>query len=174
MNRTFFIVAIIIAVALIGLYLLQRGDITLPADTKPRSADSIFGLTFLDYEGNEVSLNDFKGKPLVVNSWAAWCPFCKNELPDFASVQNTFGDQVVIVAIDRAESLETAKKYSDEIGVTDKLIFWLDSGDNFYEAIGGFSMPETVFIDKDGLIQFHKRGPMKVPEITKLIQDNIL
>lgn len=123
-----------------------------------------------DYNGKTVSLADFAGKPVVVNSWAAWCPFCRQELPDFAAAQKEFGDKVVIISIDRAEGLGTAKKYSDELNVTDSLIFLLDPSDSFYKSIGGFSMPETIFVDKDGFIREHKRGPMDLNEIRQKIE----
>lgn len=126
-----------------------------------------------DYNGNTVRLSDFANKPLIINSWAAWCPFCKKELVDFASVKKEFGDKIQIIAIDRAESLSRAKKYSDELGVTDDLIFLLDSKDSFYKSIGGFSMPETIFVNSNGDIEFHKRGPMEVEEIRDKINNLI-
>lgn len=126
-----------------------------------------------DYDGKTVRLADFAGKSLVINIWAAWCPFCRKELVDFAAVQKEFGDKAVIIAIDRAESREVAKKYSDALGVTGDLIFLLDPSDSFYQSIGGFSMPETIFIDKNGAIVDHKRGPMDANEIRQKIS-NIL
>lgn len=125
--------------------------------------------SFKDYDGNTVTLAQFRGTPLVVNSWAAWCPFCREELKDFAVVQKEFGDRLVIIAIDRAEPLATAKKYSDELGVTSDLIFLLDPSDSFYQSIGGFSMPETIFVDREGRIVFHKRGPMDASEIRERV-----
>ena len=136
------------------------------------SFETLAVLEFTDYQGNKVSLADFTGKRLIVNAWAAWCPFCVQELPDFAEVQERFGQEVVFIAIDRAESLDTAKRFSDQLGVTDKLVFWLDGSDSFYKAIGGFSMPETIFIDETGAVAQHKRGPMKVPEITQRIEQS--
>lgn len=126
-----------------------------------------------DYNGKTVSPTDFTGKSLVINSWAAWCPFCRKELVDFVAIQKEFSERVVIVAIDRAESREVAKKYSDELGVTDGLIFLLDPSDSFYQSIGGFSMPETIFVDKNGNIVEHKRGPMEIQEIREKIQQLI-
>lgn len=132
-----------------------------------------------DYNGNIVQLADFAGKPLIINSWAAWCSFCRQELVDFASAQKEFsaegGDvsdrgKVIIVAINRAESLKVAKKYSDELGVTDELIFLLDPSDSFYQSIGGFSMPETIFVDKDGNMTDHKRGSMNINEMRTKIK----
>jgi len=57
-----------------------------------------------DLDGNMVSLSDFRGQNLVINSWATWCPFCVTELPDFAALQKEFGDQIVVIAINRQES----------------------------------------------------------------------
>lgn len=124
-----------------------------------------------NYEGVIIKKADFSGKPLVVNSWAAWCPFCRKELADFAAAQKEFGDKVAIIAVDRAEAKEVARKYTDELGVTDDLIFLLDSSDSFYQSIGGFSMPETIFVDKDGNIKIHKRGPMDINEIRQKINE---
>ncbi len=101
----------------------------------------------------------------MINSWAAWCPFCREELKDFSTVQEELRDNVVIIAVDRAEPLAVAKQYTDELGVTGELVLLLDPNDSFYRSIGGFSMPETIFVDANGNIQFHKRGPMPLSEI---------
>lgn len=126
-----------------------------------------------DYDGNVVSLSDFSGKIVVANSWATWCPFCVNELPEFAKLQEEFPDDVVVLAIDRAESLSKSKQYTDDLSLTNKIIFLLDSKDNFYKSIGGFSMPETLFIDGEGNIRVHKRGPMQLSEMRDKV-NNIL
>lgn len=122
-------------------------------------------LTFTDYKGEHVSLFDFSGLPLVVNAWATWCPFCTKELADFAAVQEQYRGKVVFIAIDRVEPRDVAKSFTDKVGVTKKMIFLLDPQDDFYKAIGGFSMPETLFVDSSGRIEYHKRGPMDINEI---------
>ena len=121
-----------------------------------------FSLT--DTDGNTVSSADLIGTPLVVNSWAAWCPFCKKELPDFAHIQEEFGDDVIFVAINRSESLDVVSEYSDKLGVTGKMIMLLDPDDSFYDAIGGFSMPETLLVNREGFVVTHRRGPMSLSE----------
>lgn len=126
-------------------------------------------LSFEDFEGNTIKLADFAGTPLVINSWTTWCPFCIKELPDFVTAQENFGDAIKIIAIDRAESLKIAKEYTDNVKITDKILFLLDPSDSFYKAIGGFSMPETIFVDAEGIIRIHKRGPMELHEITEKI-----
>lgn len=123
-----------------------------------------------DYSGKTVSSADFKGTPLVINSWAAWCPFCKKELPDFAAIQSEFKGRVTFIAIDRAESRGTAKEFTDRLGVSDKMIFLLDPDDSFYRSIGGFSMPETIFVDKNGFIREHRRGSLTADDARGLVR----
>lgn len=166
-------VALFIIISLLVLFKTNQNKISITAPTSfnevKRSAEKILELSFQDYNGNTVKLADFKGKNLLLNSWAGWCTFCKKELPDFAEIQKDFGDKILIIAIDRRETLEEAKKFSDELDVTAKLIFLLDPADSFYQTIGGFSMPETVFVDREGFIRYHKRGLIGKEELKRRI-----
>ena len=177
--KTPFIIISVVVLVVVGWLLIsntgQHQNMNSSSNTNTQiepltRADKAPDFALQDYNGKTVQLADFAGKPLVINSWAAWCPFCKKELVDFATVQKEFGSDAVIIAIDRAESLEIAKKYSDELGVTGDLIFLLDPSDSFYQSIGGFSMPETIFVDRDGRIVIHKRGPMALDEIREKIR----
>ena len=118
-----------------------------------------------DIDGNTVSLSDFEGRVVVANSWAVWCPFCVGELPDFGELQEEFGNEIVVIAINRQESLQKTVGYTDDLGVTSKMLWLLDPRDSFYKSIGGFSMPETLFIDTNQNIIIHKRGPMELQEM---------
>ena len=181
MKTTFILAGAGIIVAILALvFLLPRGGLPPgtpsqhPSASQPSSRSEgqatdtftrLAGLSLVDYEGNAVSLADYRGKPLVINSWAVWCPFCRNELPDFAALQEEFGDTLTVIAIDRQEPLQKAKAYTDELALTNRMLFLLDSSDSFYRAIGGFSMPETIFVNGNGEIVVHKRGPMDLAEM---------
>jgi thiol-disulfide isomerase/thioredoxin len=178
MNIKVFILSFVGVAAIAGglLFLLSGNSASSPSgeesNTSARQEQrQIPNLTLQDYEGNTVVLTDFVGKPAVVNSWAKWCPFCVDELPDFVSLQKEFGDDVVFIAIDRAEPLSAAKGFTDSLGITNDMIFLLDPSDDFYRAIGGFTMPETLFVDREGNIQFHKRGVMGIEEIRQRVQE---
>lgn len=173
MKKVFVTIIGIIIVGAVGWLVISNNN--APKETaRQAQSERAHDFNLQDYSGKTVSLADFAGKPLVINSWAAWCPFCHKELVDFVAAQKEFGESVVIIAIDRAESREVAKKYSDELGVTGDLVFLLDPSDSFYQSIGGFSMPETIFVDKEGFIREHKRGPMDIQEIKQKIQKLIL
>ncbi|MEX2028913.1 MAG: TlpA disulfide reductase family protein [Candidatus Paceibacterota bacterium] len=172
-----YLIIIVGLVALGGIVIFlsaERGGVD--TESSGSAFDAFATISLVDYEGNTVSLEEFRGKPLVINSWAVWCPFCREELPDFAELQEEFGDKITVIAIDRQESLKKAKGYTDELGITDDMLFLLDSSDSFYKSIGGFSMPETIFVNSAGEIIVQKRGPMELEEMrehtNKIIRSN--
>lgn len=180
MNKTYLYIGVAILIVAIGGVIISGGGSS--QESTPNGGDKIstdtqknvnplpVDIELKDYDGNTVSLTDYIGTPLVINSWAIWCPFCVEELKDFAQVQQELGDQVIIIAIDRAERGSRVQSFTDDLGVTNDLIFLLDSRDAFYKKIGGFSMPETVFVNAEGNIVIHKRGPMEAAEIKEKIQ----
>ncbi len=122
-----------------------------------------------DYDGKTVSLEDFNDQILIINSWASWCPFCNKELQDFLIAEQEYQGKIKVIAINRGESLEQAKRFSDQLWVSDRLTLLLDPKDSFYQAIGGFTMPETVFVGSARKILDHKRGPVDLDEIREKI-----
>jgi len=116
------------------------------------------GVIYTDLEGNPVSLIDFKGEPLIINAWASWIPFSQNELKLLEKVKQTQGDRITVLAINRMEDVHTVKAYLEYIGKPEGIVFLTDATDNFYKAILGYAMPETVFYSRDGVLMNHKRG----------------
>jgi len=129
------------------------------------SLNALAAVEVTNLQGEAVSLADYAGTPLVINAWASWCPFCIDELPAFVEAQRQLGEDVVVIAIDRGESADIAEEYLERVGDRGDVVWLLDPSDSFYGTIGGFSMPETLFIDSDGSLVFHKRVPMNLEEI---------
>ena len=125
---------------------------------------------FQDYLDKFHSRSEYLGYPLVINVWAADNPISAEELKALADAQAEFGDRIVVIAINRGEPLSFAKNFTDRLGVTGSIIFLMDPTDSFYKAIGGFQMPETLFVDREGNVVDHKRGHMKLPEIRQRIE----
>lgn len=123
-----------------------------------------------DFDGNMVSLEDYKDRVVVLNSWATWCPFCVNELPDFKKLQEEFKDEISVIAINREESLNTSIQFTNENSLTNTYVFLLDPEDKFYRSIGGFTMPETLFVNTKGEIVIHRRGLLEFKEMKEIIE----
>ncbi len=126
---------------------------------------------YTDINGNQINFDTFSGKPLVVNSWATWCPFCQNELKILEKLAEKYNNDVVFLAVNRKEDVRKVIDYLDSLGTFSHIKIILDVNDSYYASIDGFTMPETVFYDKKGDIVFHKRGSMSLPEMEKYLKD---
>ena len=129
-----------------------------------------------DYDGNEVSLSDFKGKPVVLNFWATWCYYCKVEMPDFNEAYKEYPDVqfLMVNATDsQGETVEVAKAFIEQEKYEFDVLF--DTLDR--DAVRTYnvtSYPQTIFIDKDGNIVSQRIGmlskDMLVQEIEKITE----
>jgi len=110
--------------------------------------------TLKNYGGNEISLHDFKGKVVMVNFWAGWCPFCIAEMPAMAVVHEEFKDSgFTVLAINRGQTLENAKKFTDSLNISDVYPLLLDTEDALFPLYQSPAMPATYFIDQEGIVR---------------------
>lgn len=110
--------------------------------------------------------------PLIVNVWATWCPFCLKEIEYFAELEKNSEGKFRVILVNRGENAETVHRYLGGIAqFASTTAVLLDAKDLFYPAIGGFSMPETLFVDAKGIILYHKRGPMGLEEMKRRAED---
>lgn len=171
------IVVVIAVVAAIAWQTTHPGETTTNSDAARSltGSDDPNRTVYTDLDGNAVDLSQYAGMVRVVNSWATWCPFCLDELSDFGTLANEIsGDKAVVIAINRSEPAAKAKAYLNRIGGLEQVVIVKDESDTFYESIGGFSMPETVFYRADGSIAVHKRGHMTIDEMREHYQTALI
>jgi cytochrome c-type biogenesis protein CcmF len=116
-----------------------------------------FTLDLLD--GSTVTLSGLRGRVVVVNFWATWCPPCEDELPDLQAVWEAYqaeGGVVIGIAFqeETAAVLETASRF----GVTFPL--GLETGDSISAAYGITAVPETFVVDQEGRVAYIHIGPV--------------
>ncbi len=108
-------------------------------------------LPFLDAEGGEHRLSDYRGKVVLLNLWATWCAPCRKEMPSLDRLQAAMGGeafQVVTLATGRNSPAKIAA-FFETAGVT-QLPAFLDEKQSISRAMGVMGLPVTVLIDAEG------------------------
>lgn len=132
--------------------------------TKQKSID----FKLKDLNGKEVSLNDFKGKNVLLNFWATWCPPCKAEMPDIEKFyQENKNSDLVILAVNLGEDKQTVKSFIDKNKYNFDIL--LDSNQDVATKYNIVSIPTSFFIDKEGNIVSKKIGAMTIEEMKSYV-----
>jgi len=137
-------------------------------DSQENKKTSAPDFTVLDYNGNEVNLSDFKGKPVVINFWATWCYYCKEEMPDFNSAYEKYPDVefLMINATDGyQETIESAKAYYEDEGYNFNIYF--DTEMDAVNTYGITGFPTTIFVDAEGNIVTGASGMLDLETLEK-------
>jgi|YelNatPaOPRAMG01_1025707.scaffolds.fasta_scaffold315393_2 peroxiredoxin len=119
-------------------------------------------------DGKEIKLSDFKGKKIILNFWATWCPPCRAEIPDFVKFYNENKNKVEIIGIavgsKENEVIEIIKKYkiTYPVCISDK---------NIEKLYGPINMVPTSFIiDEKGYVKEKKIGIMTEEDLKGILK----
>jgi len=130
---------------------VRAGPVDSPG-AAPRAGHEAPNFLLPDYDGRALRLDDFRGKVVFLNFWATWCTVCESEMPDMQRLAKQYQDDLVVLAVNRGESAGRAQDWSDKRGLQD-LVFAVDERESVARAYKlGSGMPQSYFIDKDGII----------------------
>jgi thiol-disulfide isomerase/thioredoxin len=120
-----------------------------------------FGLK--DLEGNEVTLSSLRGKVVLLNFWATWCPPCRKELPTIEALHKEFSGKGLVILGVNDEEKGTVRGFVKQNGYTFPTL--LDTKSQAQKAYRAYSIPTLVLIDRQGLIVNHLVGGRGEPEL---------
>jgi thiol-disulfide isomerase/thioredoxin len=168
-RRTWIAGGIAVAAAGLGALWSARRHASAEGGAAPAPAPADFwSARFTDLQGGELALASLRGRPLVLNFWATWCPPCVKEMPEldrFSASQGAAGWQVLGVAIDQAAAV---RGFLDKTPVRFPVALAGDQGLHWVNALGNLAggLPFTVVFDARGDVIHRKLGPTSHDELT--------
>lgn len=110
-------------------------------------------LTLESTQGESFTLSSLRGKPVILNFWASWCPPCRAEMPTLQALYERYGGEFVLLGINAStqDRLPGAYQLITEMNLTFPIL--LDTNGTTTSAYRIFSLPTTVFIDREGIIR---------------------
>jgi peroxiredoxin len=151
--RTVAVVVVVVVVAFAYVHLAERTGYSL------QSGSEAPGFRLPSLAGGEVDLASFRGKVVVLNFWATWCPPCVAEMPSLERLHKALGPEgLAVVTVSTDEDREALQDFVTRYGLT--LPVLLDPGGSVasgtYRTTG---YPETFIIDRAGGLVEHHIGP---------------
>lgn len=164
------------AIVAVSLYFLFRDQSAVQKRNNTPAAQALLvedsEKSFTNLQGDKVSINENFGKPIVVMSWASWCPQCTNDLQELGKIAQDFSSRgVTVMAVNRAEDKYSAQRYLDTLSLPSELRIVLDPSDYYFGHSEGYAMPETVVFKSDGQVTLHQHGELRSDELRKSLEE---
>ncbi|MDP3421792.1 MAG: TlpA disulfide reductase family protein [Thiobacillus sp.] len=131
-------------------------------------------LKLKDIEGKSHDLAKLKGKVVLINFWATWCPPCRREMPSMERLSQRFkGQPFVVLAVDVGEDVDTIETFTSQLDTTLTFPILLDTRSHAMRAWRVAGLPTTFLVDKQGRIVASAIGGREFdhPEIVKTVGD---
>ncbi|HVP44160.1 MAG TPA: TlpA disulfide reductase family protein [Terriglobales bacterium] len=178
MKRNIFILLLVIFTVTLMLWVGRRAAQNRAESGQPLSGRTLKGAPAPDFElksldGRTVRLSDYRGKAVLLNFWATWCPPCKIEMPWFVDLQKQYGGQglqVIGIAMDDDAEKDSAKiaEFVKEMNLNYVVLLGNDKVGDAYGGVDG--LPTTFYIGRDGRILTAVSGLVSHSEIEENIK----
>ncbi len=164
------LVGVLALLGLLGYGLANRGSAAPAEPAALRSGRLASDFTIKLFPGGMFTLSEQRGKVVVVNLWASWCPPCKEEAPLLEQAWQKYKDQgVVFVGVSVWDKEQDSRAFIDRYGLT--FPNGPDSGESIAVDYGVTGLPETWFIGRDGKLVRRWIGALGSRQISAFIEE---
>jgi len=125
-------------------------------------------LSLMDVTGNLASLTDYRGKIVLVNNWATWCPPCKAEMPDLEAYFSAHKDDgFTLIGISAGDTETQVNDFIQDYGITFPM--WLDPYETALDSFNTMNLPSSFVIDETGTVRMAWSGAVSLENLEKYV-----
>jgi thiol-disulfide isomerase/thioredoxin len=163
----------LLAIGVISLLLLKDYNAASPTYTESSAVPVEVDfpapqLAMLSLDGRSVSLLDYRGRVVLVNLWATWCPPCREEMPALQAFYEKHREAgFVLVGLNQEETRAVVEPFVREFGLTFPI--WLDEDYLAQREFNTISLPSSYVIDRDGRVRLMWLGRISNGNLEKFV-----
>ncbi len=164
---------IIISLSLLTLSSCDKKQATSPTSTINKNASEFSLPSVLDE--TKIKLSDYKGKLVLLNFWASWCPPCRAEIPGFINTQKEYNDKNFTIIGLALENKADALRYAKEIGINYPIGHGIETVHDVASAYGNPNggLPYTVLISPEQKILSVFSGFLSEEKLKKMLEKHL-
>ncbi|RHW41308.1 TlpA family protein disulfide reductase [Neobacillus notoginsengisoli] len=163
-NKIMKLTVLLLVVGMFGYFYFNMAN---KADI-PRVGDPAPDFELENLDGEMERLSDYKGQVIFLNYFATWCVPCVDEAPELEAFEKEYGDQYKLLIIDRGETRERVKKFTEKHDVGSST-YLFDYNSKVSKMYGVLKQPESFVIDKEGVIREYIQGPVTKMELYNFV-----
>jgi cytochrome c biogenesis protein CcmG/thiol:disulfide interchange protein DsbE len=165
------IVAVAAVIALVGGYFGEQGQMAAPAGGGPAMLAGAPAVSYPEkrIDGAVDSLDNYRGRVVLVNLWATWCTPCREEMPALESLyERERRHGLVVLGVDQGEAAAVAGAFARRSGVHYPIL--LDEDQRYGRAYAAIGLPTTLIVDRSGHIVRGVDGPLTLAQMQDAVE----
>lgn len=148
-------------------------DPPININAPPEPGDTAPPFLLEDLEGEQVTLAQFRGQPVILNFWATWCAPCIFEMPELQAAYEQHSESgLVVLGLNRDEDEAVVNDFlANDLDIDITFPILLDEHAVVGDGYGVINLPTTYFVDKNGVVTGMHRGPLTLRQIEEFLEE---
>ena len=118
--------------------------------------------------GNPSALDAYRGRVVVMNLWASWCPPCRAEMPDLQRLYQVYKTRnLVVLGVDQGESAQRVGQFAQSLGIHYPIL--LDQQQQYGRVYAALGLPTTILVNRDGVVVHGFDGPLSYQQMVAAV-----